>query len=206
MKKGMYEDNGIELSKSTPKVGDQVDIVYKGLLKESGARNVRLHMGYNEAWEDSQYIEMNLSDNIFMATIPLKKEGTLNFAFTDPVGNWDNNSGFNYSVRIAGTRSGKGASPMTGPYNSQPAGKKAAKAEITAKKDEETLAPVKKTTRTTASKTTDSAAKKASPPIAETPLETVKSTRGRKKAVQPMPDAIPAPPARGPGRRAKREP
>ena len=201
MRKGMYDDNGIGLSKSTPKVGDQVDISYKGLLKESGARNVKLYMGYNSAWEDSQYIEMNLSDNIFMATVPIKKEGTLNFAFTDPVGNWDNNSGANYSFHVMGMKSVKGSSPMTGPYNDQPAGKRAIKAGAAQKAVEEAVAPTKKGARAAAPKTTDTAAKKASLSAAEPSIDSVKPARGQRKIARP---AIETPTTAIPAKRGRK--
>jgi hypothetical protein len=225
MEKGMYEENGISLSKTAPRVGEQVDIMYRGLLKESGASNVKLHFGYNDAWEDSQYIEMDLSDNIFMATVPILKEGILNFAFTDPVGNWDNNSGLNYSIPVGRKRSARGRPPLTGPDEKRSAGRKTSK---TAAKDAGEEIPVKKTGRTAAkteketaarkkadvgataksdgSRTRTAAGRKASLAATEQEFETGKTARGRRKAVQAEPEAPLAHRSRGAGRKTKKEP
>lgn len=200
MKKGMYEDNGIGLSKSAPMVGEQVDISYSGLLKQSGARNVKLHLGYNEAWEDSRYIEMNLSGDIFMATVPVEKEGMLNFAFTDPVGNWDNNSGSNYSIKITSLKSANDVSPMTGPYDKQPAAKRTARAGLTETNEE--AASAKKTTRT-ASPRSPGRPRKTASPGPDSLLDTQTGVRGRGPAIPIMPEETSGTRKRGTGRKKK---
>lgn len=100
MKKALYEENGVVLSKANPKVGDKVRLMYSGLLKNCGAREVKAHTGYNDTWEEPEYIDMTLEDDAFVADVLIKKSGTFNCAFVDPVGNWDNNSGANYSFKV----------------------------------------------------------------------------------------------------------
>lgn len=101
MKKGIYEENGVKLSKQSCKMGDMVELVYTGLLRNSGATALKAHIGYNEGWEEAQTIEMELKDDAFTVNLALAKAGTLNCAFVDPLGNWDNNSGENYSFKVA---------------------------------------------------------------------------------------------------------
>jgi hypothetical protein len=107
MKKGIYEANGILMSKASPKVGDQMEITYSGLLMTSGAQHVRIHLGYNEAWENAEYIDMTADAEGFKAVITLGQPGMFNFAFLDPAGNWDNNSGNNYSVEVKTSKKAK---------------------------------------------------------------------------------------------------
>lgn len=101
MKKGIYEENGVKFSKQSVKIGDKVELIYNGLLKNSGATALKAHIGYNEGWEEPQTIEMELKDEAFTVSLTLAKTGTLNCAFVDPMGNWDNNSGDNYSFKVA---------------------------------------------------------------------------------------------------------
>jgi len=114
MKKGIYEANGILMSKASPKVGDQMEITYSGLLMTSGAQHVRIHLGYNEAWENAEYIDMTADAEGFKAVITLGQPGTFNFAFLDPAGNWDNNSGNNYSVEVKTSKKAKKESDQPG--------------------------------------------------------------------------------------------
>lgn len=104
MKKAVYAENGVALSKANPKVGETVRLMYNGLLKNCGACEVKAHTGYNETWEDPEYIDMTLENDTFVADILIKKAGTLNCAFVDPIGNWDNNSGANYTFKITKSR------------------------------------------------------------------------------------------------------
>lgn len=128
MKKGIYEANGIYLSKSSPKVGDQLEIIYSGLLATSGAQQVRIHYGYNETWENAEYIDMTADSDGFKAVIPLGRKGALNFAFLDPIGNWDNYSGNNYSVEVKTPRKVKKETEGEAEESGAKAGKVSSKA------------------------------------------------------------------------------
>lgn len=151
MKKGMYEENGVILSKKSPKAGETVELRYTGLLKTSGAAAVKAHIGYNENWEDVRTIDMELKDDAFTVSITLDRAGTLNCAFVDPVGSWDNNSGNNYSFRIAKAAAAKkttNAKTKTGRKETAKAKKTSGSSDTEVEKAKKEAAPAKKT-RTT---------------------------------------------------------
>ncbi len=105
MKKGIYAEYGVTLSKSVLRAGDELELIYNGLLKNCGAGDVRAHIGYNETWEDAVTLDMAPINDAFVVRLTLKKAGTINCAFVDPLGNWDNNSGSNYSFTVSEPRS-----------------------------------------------------------------------------------------------------
>ncbi|HHV28839.1 carbohydrate-binding protein [Acetivibrio mesophilus] len=134
-----YADNGVEISKSTIGVGDEVTLYYKGLLVQSGAETVFAHIGYGENWDDKAFIPMERDDDVFKATIKIDHSDDLNIAFKDSGDNWDNNSWANYSFKVS---------------------KKAAKAAKIVSKEEKT--EKKASTKSTKSSETKSAASKKS--------------------------------------------
>ncbi len=166
MKKGIYDENGVKLSKQSPKIGDKVELIYNGLLKNSGATEVKAHIGYNEGWDEIQTLDMELKDDAFTVSLTLTNSGTLKCAFVDPLGNWDNNSGENYSFKVAKTTQAKKASvakkePAT---KKTPTAKKASDIQTSeVKKAKKEAAPTKKTGSTKQA----SADKKASKPAKE---------------------------------------
>lgn len=99
--KQMYEENGVELSKATISVGDEVTLVYKGLLAQNGADSVYAHIGYGDNWESKEFIPMEKDNDVFKATIKVNLSDKLNVAFKDSVDNWDNNSYQNYSFNVS---------------------------------------------------------------------------------------------------------
>ena len=99
-KSKMYEQNGIFLSKQKMSVGDEVVVGYNGLLATSGARQVYMHAGYGEDWQDLEDFPMMFSDGMFKVKMTVKREGKLGIAFRDPAYNWDNNSGQNYNFTV----------------------------------------------------------------------------------------------------------
>lgn len=99
-KSKIYEQNGLFISKQRITAGDEIIIGYKGLLASSGAKQVYMHVGYGEEWEDCEDLPMIFSDGMFKAKVLAKKEGQLGVAFKDPADNWDNNSGQNYNFKI----------------------------------------------------------------------------------------------------------
>ena len=100
-KSKVYEQNGIFLSKQKMSLGDEVVVGYNGLLSTSGARQVYMHVGYGDEWQDCDDIPMIFSDGMFKAKIVMKREGQLGIVFRDPADNWDNNSGQNYTFSVA---------------------------------------------------------------------------------------------------------
>lgn len=99
--KQLYEDSGVELSKATINVGDEVTLLYRGLLAKSGADSVYAHIGYGDSWEAKEYIPMEKVEDVFKATIKVNLSDKLNIAFKDGVDNWDNNSQQNYSFNVS---------------------------------------------------------------------------------------------------------
>lgn len=174
MKNGIYSANGIILSKDEPKEGDQLEISYHGLLAASGAKKVIVHTGYDVTWENPAYIDMQSDGGVFKVSIALERPGVLNFAFTDPLGNWDNNSGDNYSVSIAQKK--RGAAKQA----------KAVKDEETKEvKAEETVELVdkkKKTASKIKAEENEKAETKKIKPVEAAPTERAKPSTGKKKS------------------------
>lgn len=99
--KQMYEENGVEISKTTISVGDEVTLSYKGLLAQSGAETIYAHIGYGDEWEDKEFIPMEKNNDLFRVKISVSHPDKLNIAFKDSVDNWDNNSQQNYSFYVS---------------------------------------------------------------------------------------------------------
>lgn len=92
-----YTDNGIRVTEATYPI---MKITYEGLLAKSGALEISAVVGYgnNLKWEDVEtYSLQKVDGQAFETAIPVKRKGNINLAFKDYAGNWDNNSGMNYS-------------------------------------------------------------------------------------------------------------
>lgn len=78
---------------------DAFELKYNGLLAQSGADRIFAKVGYgsNDSWEEEENIQLfKIGHRTFRGYIPMKKH-EVNIAFNDGSGNWDNNSGQNYS-------------------------------------------------------------------------------------------------------------
>ncbi|MGB4273597.1 MAG: carbohydrate-binding protein [Bacillota bacterium] len=99
-----WADDGVYVSPTQITAGDKVDIEYSGLLAKSGAEHITLRMGYgHDRWSGVCDIPMSkVRDMTFKASveIPLEQCSRLQFCFVDNAGNWDNNSGRNWSYEI----------------------------------------------------------------------------------------------------------
>lgn len=80
--------------------GDSTTVIYKGLLRNSGADAVYLHMGYGDDWKEKKDIKMQRTAEGFEANLNITSHDSLCFAFKDSAGNWDNNSGRNYKFEV----------------------------------------------------------------------------------------------------------
>lgn len=98
-----YEGNGVIISKTPLKSGDEVTLVYEGLLAKSGADKVYAYVGYGEAWDESGFIPMEGNDGSFRTTFEVIGKDSLNISFKDSADNWDNNSSNNYIYKLAKT-------------------------------------------------------------------------------------------------------
>lgn len=85
---------------SFEKISDtQAKVTYNGLLVKSGANEVFgvLGFGSNQSWENVSTTNFNKFGNDFEALISVEQGKNVNLAFKDSAGNWDNNSGMNYT-------------------------------------------------------------------------------------------------------------
>lgn len=96
-----YISKGVSISPAIPTTGEKVKIMYDGLLAKSGATDIYAHVGFGSAWDNLYDYRMNKTDTGFEVTVPVKSADTINICFKDCAGNWDNNSGMNYSFDIS---------------------------------------------------------------------------------------------------------
>lgn len=82
--------------------GEEITILYDGLLAASGATQVYLHVGYGGAreWRNVQDYRMSRTGWGWVKTLEMPDEDRFNFCFHDGYGNWDNNNGINWSFQI----------------------------------------------------------------------------------------------------------
>jgi len=82
--------------------GTIVRIRYNGLLKESGADQIWMHMGFGniDDWKNIKDISMERTAAGWEQTVKME-DRQLNFCFKDSVDNWDNNNGMNWIYRIS---------------------------------------------------------------------------------------------------------
>lgn len=91
-----YSGHGVELQDAR----NTLRLVYSGILAKNGAEEIEAVVGYgnNLHWEDvNNYPMHNLNNGKFELMLPVIRAGNINIAFKDSQGNWDNNSGMNYS-------------------------------------------------------------------------------------------------------------
>ncbi len=91
---------GVSVEPATIVSGQPVTITYKGLLASAGARTVYLHVGYGENgrdWSGVTDLEMKRAGDGWKVTFQTQEASKLNFCFKDDAGNWDSNSGRNWS-------------------------------------------------------------------------------------------------------------
>ncbi|MHB1418510.1 MAG: carbohydrate-binding protein [Bacillota bacterium] len=82
--------------------GEEVTVLYYGLLSDSGADQVWLHTGYGNAhqWQQVHDYRMEHTGRGWVKTFPAEGPGQLNFCFKDSASNWDNNSGVNWTYQV----------------------------------------------------------------------------------------------------------
>lgn len=90
-------EKGVEVR---PSFGNQVNIIYNGLLSKAGADQVYLHCGFGnpEDWRDVQTLRMERTARGWEKSVPMKNH-FMAFCFKDSAENWDNNNGYNWIVR-----------------------------------------------------------------------------------------------------------
>ncbi|MDR3561703.1 MAG: carbohydrate-binding protein [Negativicutes bacterium] len=95
-----YAGNGVALSPAVPAKGETARVVYKGLLADSGADRVYVHVGFGDDWKKTADYRMIRTEQGFEAAIPVTTANTMNLCFKDNANNWDNNAGDNYSFHV----------------------------------------------------------------------------------------------------------
>ena len=93
-----YSNNGIIVDPTVVKNGDQLKIVYDGLLAKSGAEHIYVRIGEGSKFYNEQDVRMEKTgENRFQAECYVQPTSeTVNFCFKDCANNWDNNNGKNY--------------------------------------------------------------------------------------------------------------
>lgn len=83
--------------------GQQVSVRYNGLLANSGAETIYLHVGYGEnqkEWDNGSDMKMNRTDSGWEKTFEIKGVSKLNLCFKDSANNWDDNDERNWGYEI----------------------------------------------------------------------------------------------------------
>ena len=96
----IYYENGVIITPNVVAEGDTATVTYKGLLKNSGADAVYMHVGYGDNWRNTRDIKMDRTYDGFEAQLPVTDFDKLNIVFKDSASNWDNNSGRNYRFEV----------------------------------------------------------------------------------------------------------
>ncbi|MHB8171943.1 MAG: carbohydrate-binding protein [Thermincolia bacterium] len=94
----MHHD--IAIQPQSPRSGELVKITYTGILAQSGAEQVFLHLGYGPSWHDATDLPMQRAPEGWRRVFPVQYGTKLNFCFKDGASNWDNNNGQDWSVNI----------------------------------------------------------------------------------------------------------
>jgi hypothetical protein len=96
----LFLGNGVAITPSAIHKGDNVTVVYNGLLSKDGASELYLHSGYNQDWSDLYDHQLVSTNRGWETTFSANNAANLNFCFKDSAGHWDNNNGRNWSVRL----------------------------------------------------------------------------------------------------------
>ena len=78
----------------------KVKISYTGKFFQDDSKNVFMHYGFGNNWENLTDIEMEKTDLGFQAEIELLDDSTFNFCFKNDKDEWDNNDNQNYIFEL----------------------------------------------------------------------------------------------------------
>lgn len=97
----VFIDGRIALKPMPVYQGRRASVKYKGLLAQSGAQKVYMHVGYGQDWGKGTDVPMSyVGGQCWQSDMTIDGTDRLNFCFRDNGGNWDNNWGMNWSVEI----------------------------------------------------------------------------------------------------------
>ena len=103
--RAMYEADypqGVVVDPTPITAGEEITVLYYGLLARSGAEQVYLHAGYGESrdWRNVSDMKMSRTGWGWVKTLEIPDDSRFNFCFRDNGNNWDNNNGLNWSFEI----------------------------------------------------------------------------------------------------------
>ena len=84
--------------KLTP--NSKIKISYTGKFFQDESKEVYIHLGFGQSWENIQDMKMEKTELGFQAEFELINSSTLNFCFKNENEEWDNNNGQNYIFPI----------------------------------------------------------------------------------------------------------
>lgn len=96
----LYYENGVLITPNVVVKGDNASVTYKGILSNSGAKSVYMHVGFGDNWENTKDIKMDKTEEGFETSLPISDDKPLKMAFKDCANNWDNNGGRNYTFEV----------------------------------------------------------------------------------------------------------
>jgi len=101
MRDAMYP-GGLVVDPVPITAGEEITILYNGLLSSSGADQVYLHCGYgtSNAWNDVKSVKMDKTERGWVKKFTVDNSSRFNICFKDSANNWDNNNGINWSFEI----------------------------------------------------------------------------------------------------------
>jgi hypothetical protein len=98
---GSFDEYRVSWHPEMAKPGDTIHIDYQGLLKDSGAKEVYLHYGFDSWSKKINTVKMENNDyGGFETDIHVDGNHEINFCFKDDANHWDNNDGFNWTVPL----------------------------------------------------------------------------------------------------------
>ncbi|WP_018084811.1 carbohydrate-binding protein [Desulfurispora thermophila] len=94
--------SGVAVEPTPITAGDEVTVLYNGLLAKSGADQIYLHVGYGDTdnWQAVYDHKMSKTGWGWVKTLEMPDAKRFNFCFKDSANNWDNNNGHNWSFVI----------------------------------------------------------------------------------------------------------
>ena len=94
--------DGVVVDPTPITAGEEVTVLYNGLLSMSGADQVYMRVGYGDAreWRSVSDFRMSKTGWGWVKTFEMPGDGRFNFCFKDSAENWDNNNGVNWSFEI----------------------------------------------------------------------------------------------------------